>query len=129
LCCAYAPSGAYICTGCLDGCVDVWDAVVGSLLFTFEGHLGPVYAIVVSLDEYTVTSGGADATIRVWDLGGLLRDDPNMPSQDRPELTSKLMGVDLLGPKSSGGPDESFRGRPPTRPRQRRLSLAEVSLK
>ena len=63
------------------------------MLFTFKGHVGPVYAVAFTLDEYSVVSGGADSAILMWDLGGLLRDDPASLAEDRPELTRRLMGL------------------------------------
>jgi len=37
--------------------------------FVLVGHSGPVYGLSVQLDDQFLISGGADKTIRLWDLG------------------------------------------------------------
>lgn len=36
--------------------------------FCLVGHSGPVYGLSVQLDDQFLISGGADKTIRLWDL-------------------------------------------------------------
>lgn len=64
--------GGIVATGAEDGSVCLWSAVEpqGAELKTFRGHAGPVLSLCFGKrGSGTVISGGADKTVRMWDMG------------------------------------------------------------
>ena len=47
--------------------VEVWDTGTGKKVRTFQGHIGPIYAIAFNPDGTRLATGGGDGTLRVWD--------------------------------------------------------------
>lgn len=46
--------------------VRVWDMANKKDLFKFMGHSGPVYTVVVTLDEFMAISAGADRSVPLF---------------------------------------------------------------
>lgn len=67
---AASASGAppLIATGCLDGCVRLWDARSGELARVFRGHRGGVQAVAFSPDGRALLSASDDATAKVFEI-------------------------------------------------------------
>lgn len=59
------PFGTMVSAG-LDDMVKVWDLNAGRCIGVLEGHIASVRAL--QLEDNFLATGGADATIRLWDL-------------------------------------------------------------
>jgi len=44
-------------------------------IYTFRGHTGPIYSVILSAEKETIFSAGVDSTIRVWSIPSFA-DDP-----------------------------------------------------
>ncbi|MEM7062834.1 MAG: AAA-like domain-containing protein [Cyanobacteria bacterium P01_B01_bin.77] len=72
---AFHPQRPLIATANLDGSVKLWNTEDKSLVQTIQAHTGPAWDVIFSVNrdgaEFLV-SGGADQTVKVWDLDGTL---------------------------------------------------------
>ena len=67
--------GSLAVTGHHDGLLRIWDlAQLTSVGTPLAGHAGPVTALAAAhpADQIVLVSGGADRTLRTWDLTGLV---------------------------------------------------------
>jgi WD40 repeat protein len=64
----FLTDGRRALTGSQDGCVRLWNTILGKELQCFQGHAGPVYGVAVSRDGKRCVSIGQDKTLRVWNL-------------------------------------------------------------
>jgi WD40 repeat protein len=55
-------------SGSSDGAVLVWDLEHRRLLYTMCGHVGPVHCCALLADGLYAVSGGADSTLRIWNV-------------------------------------------------------------
>jgi WD40 repeat protein len=65
---AFSPDGKRL-AACGWGLIKLWDAASGQEALTIGGHTGEVAAIAFSPVGLRLISGGADQTVRVWDIG------------------------------------------------------------
>jgi WD40 repeat protein/nitrous oxidase accessory protein NosD len=74
---AFSPDGRLLASGgCKGGDVDdriqLWDVSSGQRLSLFQGHTGCVNSVAFSPDGRLLASGSGDATIKLWDISGLV---------------------------------------------------------
>lgn len=68
-CIAVSPAGTHIAAGSDSGTILLWDVATGAQLAMLRGHEGPVHSISFSnRDGACIASGGADCSIKLWDL-------------------------------------------------------------
>lgn len=65
---AFSAEGRLLIAGGPSGRIHVWDTARGRTLFVLDGHAGPVTTLDLLHGRSTVASGGADGTVRLWDL-------------------------------------------------------------
>lgn len=63
---AFHPTRPWILCSLHDGCIQLWDYRVGTLLETFSEHDGPVRSVDFHPSQPLFVSGGDDYKIRVW---------------------------------------------------------------
>ncbi|MEM8613235.1 MAG: AAA-like domain-containing protein, partial [Cyanobacteria bacterium P01_H01_bin.105] len=70
---AFHPQRPLIATANLDGSLKLWNIATKALVQTIQAHTGPAWDVAFHSDgtEFLV-SGGADQTVKVWDLDGTL---------------------------------------------------------
>jgi WD40 repeat protein/serine/threonine protein kinase len=64
---------ALLASGGFNGITKIWDAKKGRLLESLIGHFDSVSSVCFSLDGRRLFTGGADGTVRQWDMDPVLR--------------------------------------------------------
>ncbi|KAF3814585.1 hypothetical protein GH733_017743, partial [Mirounga leonina] len=62
-CVSFHPSGNYLLTASSDGTLKILDLLEGRLIYTLQGHTGPVFTVSFSKGGELFSSGGADAQV------------------------------------------------------------------
>ena len=60
------PSGNFLLSTSKDATIKVWDIREGHLMYTLQGHVGPVNAATFSADGRFWATGGSDQLVMVW---------------------------------------------------------------
>ncbi|SCU84911.1 LADA_0D04588g1_1 [Lachancea dasiensis] len=79
---AVSPDGRWLSTGSDDGIINVWDIGTGKRLKQMRGHgKNTVYSLSYSKEGNALLSGGADHSVRVWDVKKLTAEPGAEPEQ------------------------------------------------
>lgn len=72
---ACSPNGKILASADENGWICLWDLAVGRLIKNMRGHgKGGVWSLSFSVESTVLVSGGADCTVRVWDVHGPAKD-------------------------------------------------------
>lgn len=65
---AVSPNGRVMASAGEDKSIILWDLGSGKRIKKMTGHTGFIYSLDFSADSSELVSGGADCTVRVWDV-------------------------------------------------------------
>ncbi|CCC68304.1 hypothetical protein NCAS_0B02200 [Naumovozyma castellii] len=69
LCTAVSPDGRWLATGSEDGIINLWDIGTAKRLKVMRGHgKNAIHSLSYCKEGNVLVSGGADHSVRVWDL-------------------------------------------------------------
>ena len=72
---ACSPSGKILASADDHGWIFLWDLTTGRLIKNMRGHgKGGIWSLSFSVESTVLVSGGADCTVRVWDVHGPAKD-------------------------------------------------------
>ncbi len=72
-CLVFSPDGNTIASGCRNGTIIIWDAEIGTVIHTLEGHTSDIRDLDFSPDGKTLVSVSFDNTVLLWDTTNLQR--------------------------------------------------------
>ncbi|AEY96738.1 FAEL246Cp [Eremothecium gossypii FDAG1] len=79
---AVSPDGRWLTTGSEDGVIIVWDIGTGKRIKQMRGHgKSAVYSLSFNKEGNILVSGGADQSVRVWDLKKFTNEPSLEPEQ------------------------------------------------
>jgi WD40 repeat protein len=64
----FAPDGATLAVGQLDGTISVFESATGRLIAAIRGHATAIFGLGISPDGKLLATGSADGTVKLWDL-------------------------------------------------------------
>lgn len=65
-----SPDGRYLATAGEDLAINLWDLGSGKRIKKMTGHVSSIYTLSFSAESSLLVSGGADWTVRCWDVKG-----------------------------------------------------------
>jgi len=81
-----SPDGKTLASGDGGGSIILWDLAKGSQLKRCRGHgKGGIWSLSFSVESTVLTSGGADGTVRVWDV--------NVPADPYKGIEGEIVGT------------------------------------
>ena len=63
---SFSPNGQWILSACTDKTTRIWSAQTGEELWSFRGHLLPIFSAAFSPDGQRVATASFDGTVRIW---------------------------------------------------------------
>lgn len=95
---ACSSNGKILASADDQGAIVLWDLAPGRLLKRMRGHgKGGIWSLSWSVESTVLVSGGADGTVRVWDVAGPAQDPSGKEGQGR------VVGEGGAGKKMDGG--------------------------
>jgi eukaryotic-like serine/threonine-protein kinase len=67
---SFSTDGKTLAAAC-NRTILLWDVQTGALKQTLTGHTGMIHSVIFSPDGKALASGGADATVKLWNVGSL----------------------------------------------------------
>jgi transcription initiation factor TFIID subunit 5 len=93
---ACSNNGKLLASADDQGYILIWDLAPGRLIKRMRGHgKGGIWSLTWSAESTVLVSGGADGTVRVWDVAG--------PAQEAPTAQGRVVAEGGAGIKVDGG--------------------------
>lgn len=86
----FSEDGALLVSAHLDGAIYLWEVASGLELDARLGHEGAVGGVALPPGGQSLISGGADATLKFWDLQALRRGDARRELRRQPDAVTCL---------------------------------------
>lgn len=108
---AVSPNGKYLATAAEDSIINLWDIAAGKRIKAMRGHgKTSIYSLSFSQDNKILVSGGADMSVRCWDVlhgtGSGNADGPEpMANVGGGDATTKVEGAGTTAGRRKGGKD------------------------
>jgi len=90
-CLTFSEDGSLLASGHLDGAVYLWEVASGLELDVRLGHDGAVGGIGMPPGDAAVITGGADATLKFWELPALRKGDARRVLRRQPDAVNCLV--------------------------------------
>jgi WD40 repeat protein len=90
-CLAFSEDGALLVSGHLDGAVYLWEVASGLELDVKLGHDGAVGGVGMPPGDASLVTGGADATLKFWELPALRKGDARRVIRRQPDSINCLV--------------------------------------
>jgi WD40 repeat protein len=92
---AFSPDGRYLCTGKVNGAVQVWDSENGAVIGTLDTHQQAVRGVAFSKDGEHLAVASSDGFVKLWDAQRLDALLLNEKREARRVLRTRVAGPGL----------------------------------
>ena len=87
-----SPDGRYLATAGEDLAINLWDLGSGKRIKKMTGHTSSIYSLSFSAESSLLVSGGADWTVRCWDVKAAGGEKAREKEEEESETVRKIKG-------------------------------------
>lgn len=94
LCVKFLPGDLLIVAGRKDGVIEIFDLTKSLSVVTTQAHKGAVWSLDLSADGRTLITGGADKSVKFWDIQ-IRNNDLNLNNRSILEFDEEVLAVKI----------------------------------